>query len=106
MPAASGTSSRRQANIRLSIESISCLEHFADDVGHPADLHQDGYLFLLDTPESVETFRRNVELQRSFGIEVDWLDAKGAAALAPGLDTGGVSRRHSAAGTASPIRTA
>src|ERR1035437_2656514 len=39
------------ANIRLSIESIALLERFADEVGHPIDCRQDGYLFLLSTPE-------------------------------------------------------
>src|SRR5690349_22670071 len=67
------------ANIRLSIESIRLLEHFRDEVGHEIDFHQDGYLFLLTTAESVEVFRRNVALQRSLGIDVEWLDAAGAA---------------------------
>src|SRR4249919_3972391 len=79
-----------EANIRLSIESIGLLERFADEVGQPVDLHQDGYLFLLSTPASVETFRRNVALQRSHGVDVDWLGPEDAAALAPGLATDGV----------------
>jgi len=78
------------ANIRLSIESIAFLERFADEVGHPVDLHQDGYLFLLSSPSSVETFRRNVALQRSLGVDVEWLDAAAAARLAPGLNADGV----------------
>ena len=79
-----------EANIRLSIESIGLLERFADEVGHPIDLHQDGYLFLLSSPSSVDTFQRNVALQRQLGVDVQWLDAREAAALAPGLDAGGV----------------
>jgi sarcosine oxidase subunit beta len=79
-----------EANIRLSVESIQVLEHFADAVGHAADLHQDGYLFLLNSAASVETFKRNVELQRRLGVDVDWLDARDAAALAPGLQVDGV----------------
>jgi sarcosine oxidase subunit beta len=78
------------ANIRLSIESIGLLERFAGEVGYPIDFHQDGYLFLLSTPASVETFRRNVALQRSLGVDVQWLDGAAAARLAPGLDTDGV----------------
>src|SRR5215831_6162542 len=77
-------------NINLSIESIRTIEHFADEVGHPVDFHQDGYLFLLSSPSSVDVFRTNVALQRSLGVDVDWLDADGARALAPGLDTAGV----------------
>jgi sarcosine oxidase subunit beta len=79
------------ANIRLSIESIALFEHFAEEVGQPIDFHQDGYLFLLTAPASVETFRANVSLQRSLGVDVQWLDARQAAALAPGLDVGGVA---------------
>jgi len=78
------------ANIRLSIESIALLERFKDEVGYEIDFHQDGYLFLLSTTASVETFRQNVALQRSFGIDVEWLAADAAARLAPGLCTDGV----------------
>jgi sarcosine oxidase subunit beta len=79
-----------EANIRLSIESIALLEHFADCVGHPIDFHQDGYLFLLSSPASVDIFRRNVALQRGLGVDVQWLDASDAARLAPGLSADGV----------------
>jgi sarcosine oxidase subunit beta len=79
-----------EANIRLSLESIGLLEHFADVVGHPVDFHQDGYLFLLSSAASVDTFRRNVSLQRSLGVDVQWLAATDAAALVSGLDTSGV----------------
>jgi sarcosine oxidase subunit beta len=79
-----------EANIRLSIESIALLERFEQEVGQPVDFHQDGYLFLLSTPPSVDVFRRNVALQRGLGIDVDWLDAGEAARLVPGLDAAGV----------------
>jgi sarcosine oxidase subunit beta len=79
-----------EANIKLSIESIGLLERFADEVGHPIDIHQDGYLFLLSAQASVETFKRNVALQRSLGVDVQWLDARQASALAVGLNTDGV----------------
>src|SRR5262245_13782743 len=79
-----------EANIRLSLESIRLLEHFADEVGHPIDFHQDGYLFLLSSQSGVDTFQRNVALQRGLGVDVEWLDARQAAALAPGLDATGV----------------
>jgi len=79
-----------EANIRLSLESIGLLERFADEVGHPIDFHQDGYLFLLSSQASVDTFRRNVALQRSLGVDVEWLDADEAARRAPGLDASGV----------------
>jgi sarcosine oxidase subunit beta len=79
-----------EANIRLSIESIGLLERFADEVGQAIDFHQDGYLFLLSTQASVETFRTNVALQRSLGVDVQWLDAQAAGRLAAGLDVDGI----------------
>jgi sarcosine oxidase, subunit beta len=77
-------------NVQLSIESIRAIERFRDEVGGEADFHQDGYLFLLSAPESVETFRHSVTIQRRLGVDVAWLDAGEAAALAPGLRTDGV----------------
>jgi sarcosine oxidase subunit beta len=78
------------ANIRLSIESIALLEHFADEVGSPVDFHQDGYLFLLSSSASVDTFRTNVALQRQLGVAVDWLEPRDIDRLAPGVATDGV----------------
>lgn len=78
------------ANIRLSLESIALLERFGDEIGSPIDFHQDGYLFLLSSEASVETFRRNVELQRSLGVAVDWIEPSGIERLAPGVGVDGV----------------
>src|SRR3954465_7284102 len=79
-----------EANIRLSLESIALLERFADEVGQPIDFHQDGYLFLLSSEASVETFQKNVALQRDLGVGVQWLDGPAAEGLAPGIDATGV----------------
>jgi sarcosine oxidase subunit beta len=79
-----------EANIRLSLESIALLERFKDEVGTEITFHQDGYLFLLSTPASVEPFRRNVDLQRRLGVDVAWLTGREAGALAEGLDADGV----------------
>src|SRR5512147_1949748 len=78
------------ANIRLSIESIRLLERVQEEVGYPADLHQDGYLFLLSSPASEGIFLQNVALQRQLGVEVDWLSPTDAARLAPGVNVDGV----------------
>jgi sarcosine oxidase subunit beta len=80
-----------EANVRLSIESIRVFEHFESQVGSPIDFYQDGYLFLLSQPEEVDAFRAAVEMQRRFGIGVEWLTGDEAERLAPGLKTGGVT---------------
>jgi sarcosine oxidase subunit beta len=79
-----------EANVRLSLESISLLERFEEEVGYPLDLHQDGYLFLISAPETVRAFRQNVTMQRGLGVDVQWLDPAAAARLAPGVNLDGV----------------
>src|SRR5581483_7986140 len=79
-----------EANIRLSIESIRTFERFAEEVGQPIDFHQDGYLFLLGSDASVQTFRKNVELQRRLGVEVEWLGADDVPRLARGVNPSGI----------------
>ena len=79
-----------EANIRLSIESIHLLERFPEEVGVPIDFHQDGYLFLLSTDDQLVAFRRQVDVQQQLGVEVEWLEPRDAAGLAPGLEVDGV----------------
>src|SRR5262245_23359505 len=78
------------ANIELSKESIALFATFEEQLGYPIDYWPDGCLFLLSTEGSVDTFRKNVALQRTHGINVDWLSAADAAALCPGLAVDGV----------------
>ena len=77
-------------NVQLSIESIRLMGRFADEIGYPLDLHQDGYLFLLSTPESVELFKANIEMQRRLGVDVEFLTPDDAVRLAQGLDVDGI----------------
>jgi len=79
-----------EANVRLSIESISLLERFEEEVGYPIDFHQDGYLFLLSEPANLETFRKNIEMQRRLGVEVDLISPADARRIAPGLEVSGI----------------
>ena len=78
------------ANIRLSIESIALMADFADRVGTPIDFHQDGYLFLLSRQATVATFQANMALQRSLGVDVQWLTPEQAREVAPGIAVDGV----------------
>lgn len=79
-----------EANVRLSIESIQLFENFKEEIGYEIDFHQDGYLFLLSNRKELNTFRRNVEMQRRLGVEVDLLSPEEAGRLAPGLGVEGV----------------
>jgi sarcosine oxidase, subunit beta len=63
-----------EINIKLSLLSISKLQHFTQELDQPIDIHQDGYLFLLQDPQHVESFRENVKLQNRFGIPAEFLN--------------------------------
>jgi sarcosine oxidase subunit beta len=78
------------ANVQLSIESIRLFERFEEEVGAAIDFHQDGYLFLLASPEDEAAFRRHVEMQRQLGVDVEWIEPGRIAARAPGLRLDGV----------------
>jgi len=80
-----------EANVRLSIESISLFERFRAEIGYEIDFHQDGYLFLLSTGTALESFRRSAEMQRGLGVEVELMGPDEAARLAPGLRVDGVT---------------
>lgn len=79
-----------EANVKLSIESIHTFENFAEEVGYQIDFHQDGYLFLLSNQKDLDAFRRNTEMQRRLGVEVDLLSPAQATRLAPGLEADGI----------------
>ncbi|MEK6303228.1 MAG: FAD-binding oxidoreductase [Acidobacteriota bacterium] len=79
-----------EANVRLSIESIRCFENFTEEIGYPSDFHQDGYLFLLSNQDDLQAFRRNVDMQRRLGVEVDVISPQQARRLAPGLEVEGI----------------
>jgi sarcosine oxidase subunit beta len=79
-----------EANVRLSIESIGLFERFAEEVGYEIDFHQHGYLFLLSNERDFSNFRRNIEMQRRLGVDVDTLNPEEARRLAPGLEVEGI----------------
>lgn len=74
-------------NIRLSRHSIERLRAFDDEVGGHAELHQVGYLFLVNDEATWEQYRRNVALQRELGVRVELLTPEEAARFVPRLRT-------------------
>lgn len=70
-------------NILLSRYSIERLRAFDEEVGGHAELHQVGYLFLVDDEATWEQYRRNVALQRELGVRVELLTPEEAARFVP-----------------------
>ncbi|GAB4445723.1 MAG: FAD-binding oxidoreductase [Chloroflexi bacterium OHK40] len=74
-------------NIRLSRYSIEKLRTFDEEVGGHAELHQVGYLFLVNDAATWEQYRQNVALQRALGVRVELLTPEEAARFVPRMRT-------------------
>lgn len=72
-----------EINIRLSQLSLPMLDRFEEEMEQAIDRRYSGYLFLLTNEEDVATFRRNVELQHSLGVETNWLSGDEVRARVP-----------------------
>jgi len=55
-------------NIAIGLRSIEAFERFGKRPGAEIDLHQVGYLFLLDHPDDVAAFEASVALQQELGV--------------------------------------
>ncbi|UYM07267.1 NAD(P)/FAD-dependent oxidoreductase [Solicola gregarius] len=77
-------------NIALGARSLETFENFEAIFGQQIDLHQVGYLFLLDSPDAVETFERNVALQNQLGVPTRMIDVAEAEKLSPLISTDGL----------------
>lgn len=62
-----------EINVRLSRYSIERLRHFDEEVGGHAELRPIGYLFLINTPDVWEDYRRAAAMQRGLGVRVEEL---------------------------------
>ena len=62
-----------EVNIQLSKSSLAMLTRFQDEIGVDPLYRQCGYIFVLTEPTDVEVFKVNVELQRSLGVDTEWL---------------------------------
>lgn len=62
-----------EVNINLSLESLPMLKCFKEELGQDIDYHPCGYLLIATNEKDAETFRRNVNLQNSLGVQTKLL---------------------------------
>lgn len=77
-------------NIELGQRSLRTFETFKETFGQEIDLHQVGYLFLLDDPAHVAAFETNVALQNELGVDTRMIDVAEAKRLSPLIETDGL----------------
>jgi sarcosine oxidase subunit beta len=77
-------------NVELGLRSLRTFVTFDREFGQEIDLRQVGYLFLLDQPDHVEAFERNVAMQNELGVASRMVDVAEARRLSPLIDTEGL----------------
>ncbi|MEO8358248.1 MAG: FAD-dependent oxidoreductase [Chloroflexota bacterium] len=70
-------------NVRLSMESLPMIERFKDEIGQGVDYRQCGYLLIATNEQDATTFKRNVELQNSLGVQTQLLSGEEVRARLP-----------------------
>ena len=60
-------------NIELASRSVRVWETYEEHFGIDINFRQQGYLFLLDSPEEEATFRTNLALQQSMNVPSRWV---------------------------------
>lgn len=70
-------------NVRLSIESLPVFERFRDETGQEINYLQCGYLMIATNEKDAITFKRNVEMQNSLGVETELLSGEEVRARLP-----------------------
>ena len=79
-----------QVNIELGHRSLAAFRQFPQRPGQEIDFHEVGYLFLLDDPQTVAAFERNVDLQNELGVPSRMLSVEQALQLSPLISPDGL----------------
>lgn len=79
-----------RVNIELATRSLETFTEFGDRFGQEIDLRQVGYLFLVDSPDTLREFERTVAVQNGFGVPSRVIPVEEARRLSPLIDTDGL----------------
>lgn len=89
-----GAGIRQQFSIRenavLAIESVKIFERLEEELGGEIDLRQGGYLIAIHDDKELDEAEKNVQMQRSLGLEVSILDVGEINNIVPILDVNGM----------------
>jgi len=79
-----------EINIRLGLRSLEAFERFGKDFDQEIDLHQVGYLFLIDDEKHERAFAEAVEIQNALGVDSRMIGVEEAKRLSPLIDAVGL----------------
>jgi len=79
------------AKILLCRESISILSTWKETYGHPVGWKQGGYCFPVYREEEEKKLKSILPIQKSFDLNIDWLDKEAICEVVPGVAASGLS---------------
>jgi sarcosine oxidase subunit beta len=79
-----------RAKIALGQASLAVFAGWEAETGHPIGWRQGGYTFVAYTPAIAKLLRELVQVQRGFGLDIDFHDAAFIRELVPGIDPQGL----------------
>lgn len=82
-----------EMNCKVAMESIKFFETANEELEYDRDIEfkQGGYLIVASTEKEDLQFQKNVALQRSLGMEVEYMTPKEATRIVPYLNTEGLT---------------
>jgi sarcosine oxidase subunit beta len=79
-----------RVNIELAARSLGAFEHFAERLGQDIDLHQPGYLFLIDNAADRAGFEKSIALQNDLGVPSRLIGVSEARRMSPLVNPDGL----------------
>lgn len=96
------------AKIYLGLRSIEIFSTWKEQHGDDIGWVEGGYCYVAYTPEHAELFQKNIQIQKKFGLDIDFYPPEKIQELVPGIDPegllGGTFSPHD--GSASPLLAA
>ncbi len=71
------------ATIQTAMESVHLFKTMKETLGIDVEWKNSGYLFLAHSEDYVRLFKNNISLQKTFGLDVEYISAEECSKLVP-----------------------
>ncbi len=78
------------AKIRLCLRSIEIFSTWHQSFGEDIEWYEGGYVYVAYRPREEQTLKDLIIKQKSFGLNIDWLDSTGLLRVVPDLNPEGL----------------
>lgn len=79
-----------KSSIQVAMESVKIFKSMSLEFGFDVEWHQGGYLFLAHCEEKEKAYKKAIEIQRAYGLDVRYLLADEIGEIVPGLNIDGL----------------